>query len=183
VQVLNVGVIAALQELDVTFLEPKIILASIQSLAETEENFINLYDDALSSSVIDVSDDEMTCKLKEITVDFTENSILKILHVSCEYANTYEELGTFLRDFCHGLEKEKASSYILKGSYKEEIIVVSSLMSFHVLFSAFASLKDYDPEDEPEEFFAAMKRGDKCFEVGKSLMEDIRKYIVCDEKE
>ena len=122
-QVLNVGVIASLQDLHVTFLEPKIILASINSLAETEENFINLYDDALSSSIIDVSDDEMTCKLKEITVDFAENSILKILHVSCEYANTYGELGTFLRNFCHGLEKEKASSFILKGSHELEIIV------------------------------------------------------------
>ena len=56
-------------------------------------------------------------------------------------------------------------------------------MSSYVLLLVFASLKDYDPEDEPEEFFVAMKTGDKCFKMGKSLMEDIRKYIVCDEKE
>ena len=100
-----------------TFLSSDIVLGSIQSHAESdEEKFIKLYDGALSSGIIGVSDNEMTCKLKEIAVNFKEENIVKILHVSCEHANTYKALGIFLRNFCYGLEKEKASSYILKGS-------------------------------------------------------------------
>jgi hypothetical protein len=124
-KVLNSGVIAALQEKDVTFLGPKNILASLQSLAESDENkFIELYDDALSTGVITVSNSEMTLKLKEITVDFAEKSIDDVLHVSCEHANTYRTLGIFLRNFCHDLEKERASSHIRKGNNEEEPIVM-----------------------------------------------------------
>ena len=116
-KVLNNDVIASLLELQVTFLTSEAILGSIQSHAVSdEEKFINLYDGALSAGIINVWDNEMTCKLKEITVDFKEKNIIKILHVSCEHAETYETLGLFLCDFCYGLEKEKASSYILHGN-------------------------------------------------------------------
>ena len=78
--------------------------------------FLKLYDDALSTEVIQVSDCVMTLKLKEITINFSEESISEIIHVSCEYASTYKYLGIFLRDFCYGLEKEKTPLYIHKGS-------------------------------------------------------------------
>jgi len=114
--ILYLDVTVALQELEVTFLDVETIITSLQSLSKgNEEKFIALYAEALSLSLIDVLDYRMLCKLKELTSDFSEESTIKILRISCESVDTFKGMGKFLRDFCNGLETEKASSYILKG--------------------------------------------------------------------
>jgi hypothetical protein len=56
-------------------------------------------------------------------------------------------------------------------------------MPFYILFLVFASLKDYDPEGKPEDFFYAMKQGKRCFEISEILENDIQRYVKLNKKE
>ena len=113
---LNVEVAVALQELHVNLLDTGTILHCLQSLAKSNENrFIKLYSEALTQNLIEVQDDEMIRKLKEISSDFTEKGIVNLLRKSCETANSYKRMGEIFREYCCSLDKEKASTYISKG--------------------------------------------------------------------
>ena len=117
VKILDVNVFAALYELHATFLDTEYVFLCLQSLANNDEQcFIELYSDALSQSVIEVQDNEMILKLREITAGFTETNIVKILRVSCESANNYKRMAKIFREYCHGLDEDKSLLYISEGS-------------------------------------------------------------------
>ncbi len=144
-KVLNVEVAVALQELRVSFLDTGTIILCLQSLAKTDEiRFVKLYSEALTQNLIEVQeDDEVIWKLKEISASFTEKNIVRLLRASCEFADTYKRMGEIFREYCHGLDKEKASIYISKGRNKEQLQIILFFMSFHFCFCSFFVCKRF----------------------------------------
>jgi predicted nucleic acid-binding protein len=114
--VMNVQIIASLEELDHT-LESKTILVLLSNQNSEVENFLDRYSEACSSSIISVTDSTMISELRRIlgSKNSTLGEEIQFLIVSCDYVDTYKKCAELLFNYCRDMKEASALYVITEG--------------------------------------------------------------------
>lgn len=116
-RVLTSQMIAGLQDQGFDFESSSSILGILYNQSENNQQFLQIYSEALDNTLFSVKDMGLILKLADITQrsQFTRESVVYLLRVSCSHTETLKVCGQLLANFCKEMMESQALFYITQG--------------------------------------------------------------------